>query len=163
MLARIYNDDDLLATEAIRSGLWSGLGPAQLAAVASALVYEGRADEPVTPRINDQRVLRVLRDQASVLVDLKEVEAEHRLSFLGRLDAGFAAAASAWVAGRPLDQVLFEADSMAPGDFVRWSKQLADFLDQVAEAAGQDDSLRTTARTAVKAIKRGVVAYSSTV
>ncbi|MFM2437722.1 MAG: hypothetical protein RLZ55_533, partial [Actinomycetota bacterium] len=162
VLARIYNDDDLLATEAIRSGLWSGLGPAQLAAVASALVYEGRLDEPVVPRINDHRVLQVLRDQSAVLADLKEVEADHRLSFLGRLDAGFAAAAHAWVAGRALDQVLFEAD-MAPGDFVRWCKQLADFLDQIAEAAGGDEALRKTARTAVQGIRRGVVAYSSTV
>jgi len=164
VLARIYNDDDLLATEAIRSGLWSGLGPAQLAAVASALVYEGRTDEPVVPRINDQRILRVLRDQAAVLADLKEVEAEHRLSFLGRLDAGFAAAAHGWVAGKPLDKVLFEAD-MAPGDFVRWCKQLADLLDQVAAAAdaGPGEELRTAARAAVQAIRRGVVAYSSTV
>ena len=57
-----------------------------------------------------------------------------------------------------------EAD-MAPGDFVRWCKQLADLLDQVAAAAdaGPGEELRTAARAAVQAIRRGVVAYSSTV
>ena len=68
------------------------------------------------------------------------------------------------MAGKPLDKVLFEAD-MAPGDFVRWCKQLADLLDQVAAAAdaGPGEELRTAARAAVQAIRRGVVAYSSTV
>ena len=44
-LARIYNDNDLVAAEALRAG--SGpLSPAQLAAAASALVFESR-----TPRM----------------------------------------------------------------------------------------------------------------
>ena len=51
---------------------------------------------------------------------------------------------------------------LAPGDFVRWVKQLLDLAEQIADAAG-DSPLRETAREAVRAMRRGVVAYSSEV
>ena len=53
-----------------------------------------------------------------------------------------------------------DADLTA-GDFVRWTKQLVDMLDQIADAAGDDEGLRANARAAVDALRRGVVAYSS--
>ncbi|MDQ1248578.1 MAG: ATP-dependent helicase HelY, partial [Actinomycetota bacterium] len=156
-LARLYNDNDLVAAEAIRSGLWDGLTPPQLAAAASALVFSNRSgDEPITPRIPDQQVMRTLREQAILMARLKELEREHRVAFLGDLDPGFAAAARAWVAGSPLPEVLDQVD-LAAGDFVRWCKQLADFLDQVAVAAGHDSSVADNARAASAAIRRGVV------
>jgi ATP-dependent RNA helicase HelY len=43
---------------------------------------------------------------------------------------------------------------------VRWVKQLLDLTDQVADAAGEGP-LRTAARRASAALRRGVVAYSS--
>ncbi len=49
---------------------------------------------------------------------------------------------------------------MTPGDFVRAVKQLIDLLDQIRVAAG-DTALATTARSAIAALRRGVVAYSS--
>ena len=39
-LARIYTESDLLVAECLRDGAWRGLGPAELAAVVSAVVYE---------------------------------------------------------------------------------------------------------------------------
>ena len=65
-----------------------------------------------------------------------------------------------WAAGRGLDAVLRDAD-IAAGDFVRWCKQVIDVLDQVAKAA-PDARLRETARKAVGAVRRGVVAYAGT-
>ena len=58
----------------------------------------------------------------------------------------------------PLEQVLSDGD-LSAGDFVRWLRQVIDLLDQLADAAG-DDTLKTTARAAVAAVNRGVVAYS---
>ena len=55
--------------------------------------------------------------------------------------------------------MLKETD-LAAGDFVRWVKQLLDLTDQVADAAG-DSGLRDTARETSRALRRGVVAYSS--
>jgi ATP-dependent RNA helicase HelY len=54
--------------------------------------------------------------------------------------------------------VLREADLQA-GDFVRWTKQVIDLLDQVSQVA--DGQVARTARQALEAIRRGIVAYSS--
>lgn len=161
-LARIYNDNDLVAAEAIRLGIWSGLDAAGLAAAASALVFQSRTmDEPLTPRLPDGNVRRALREQTVLMSRLKDLEREHRVAFLGTLDPGFARAAHGWVSGHPLPEVLDSAD-LAAGDFVRWCKQLADFLDQIAvAAAGTDGDLAAVARDAAGAIRRGVVDYNT--
>ena len=59
--------------------------------------------------------------------------------------------------------MLAESD-LTPGDFVRSVKQLIDLLDQIAAAprsgrASQD--VAETARVAIDAIRRGVVAYTT--
>jgi ATP-dependent RNA helicase HelY len=50
---------------------------------------------------------------------------------------------------------------LSAGDFVRWSRQVVDLLDQLAGAAGEGSDLRRTARAAVDAVRRGVVAQSA--
>ncbi|MGA9344797.1 MAG: hypothetical protein WBV37_06815, partial [Nocardioidaceae bacterium] len=81
--------------------------------------------------------------------------------FLREPDLGFAWAAYRWAGGASLEEVLDEVE-LAPGDFVRWVKQLLDLSEQIADAAG-DSRLRHTAREAVRAMRRGVVAYSADV
>ena len=49
---------------------------------------------------------------------------------------------------------------LTPGDFVRAVKQLIDLLDQIA-AAARAAPVADTARRAITALRRGVVAYSS--
>ena len=44
LLARIYNESDLLVAECLRGGVWEGLSPAELAGVLSAVLYEARGD-----------------------------------------------------------------------------------------------------------------------
>ena len=63
----------------------------------------------------------------------------------------------AWARGGTLDAVLSEAD-MAAGDFVRWAKQTIDLLDQLSMVA--DQPVASTARRALDAVRRGIVAYS---
>ena len=46
---------------------------------------------------------------------------------------------------------------LSAGDFVRWMKQVIDMAGQVADAAGAGP-VRDTARDAVRALRRGVVA-----
>ncbi len=58
----------------------------------------------------------------------------------------------------PLDRVL-EDSELAAGDFVRVCKQTIDLLDQVSMVA--DPPIAGTARRALDAIRRGIVAYSS--
>jgi ATP-dependent RNA helicase HelY len=63
-----------------------------------------------------------------------------------------------WARGGSLDAVLDEAD-LAAGDFVRWTKQTIDLLDQLSVVA--DGPVSRNARTALDSIRRGIVAYSS--
>ena len=49
---------------------------------------------------------------------------------------------------------------LSAGDVVPWVRQLMDLLGQVADAAG-GSGVGDTARAAVSALRRGVVAYSS--
>ena len=159
MLARIYSEDDLVIAEALRDGQWDSLNAAELAAVASALVYEARRDDAPPPRLPTGVVRSVLSSLTRLWSTLRDAERDHRLDFLREPDQGFAWAAWRWAQDAPLDQVLDEVD-MAPGDFVRWMKQLIDLLDQVADAAPEASPVRATAGQAVKNLRRGVVAYS---
>src|SRR5215510_10185832 len=159
-LADLYTELDLLAAECLRRGLWRGLDPADLAACVSALTFEARKPEDAAPpRLPGGPVRETLAAMVSVWAELAAVEREHKLAFLREPDLGFAWAAHAWARGKPLESVL--GPDLTPGDFVRAVKQLMDLLGQIAVAAGRDTPLGVTARQAVKALRRGVVAYSS--
>jgi len=158
-LAGLYTELDLLVAECLRRGLWDALAPAELAACVSALTFESRRpDDMSPPRLPHGAVREVLPAMAAVWGELRGVEQEHQLSFLREPDPGFAWTAHAWARGRPLEQVL--SDDLTPGDFVRAAKQLIDLLDQVAAASGRAP-VADVARRAIAAMRRGVVAYSS--
>jgi len=162
-LARVYSEADLLVVECLRSGLWDALTAAELAAVVSSLVYETRRAEDGVPPVPTGAVQGALREMARLWGRLSQAEAEQHLSFLREPDPGFAWAAWRWASGAPLDQVLVDEQEMTAGDFVRSCKQLIDLLGQVADVAAMTGSpVRRTARQAVDAVRRGVVAYSST-
>jgi ATP-dependent RNA helicase HelY len=156
-LAGVYAELDLLAAECVRRGTWDGLGPAELAACVSALTFEARRQDEA-PRLPRGDVRAVLTEMITIWGELAELEHDHQLSFLREPDLGLAWAAHAWAVGRPLDELL--SDDLTPGDFVRSMKQLIDLLDQVAATAAQENLART-ARAAIDALRRGVVAYSS--
>jgi ATP-dependent RNA helicase HelY len=161
-LSRIYSELDLVAAECLRRGVWDGLEPPALAAALSALVYESRnPDDAERPRVPGGAVRDALGETVAIWSELDQLERDHRLSFLREPDLGFAWAAYRWAGEAGLEDVLDEVD-LAPGDFVRWVKQLLDLSEQIADAAG-DTPLRQTARDAVRAMRRGVVAYSSEV
>jgi superfamily II RNA helicase len=58
-----------------------------------------------------------------------------------------------WASGESFDDLT--ARAMAPGDFVRVSRQLADLLRQLRDAARE---IRSEADAALRAVDRGVVA-----
>ena len=161
-LAQVYNESDLLVVECLRSGLWDGLNHAELAACVSLLVYESRGQADHAPRIPGGAVRDTLAEMVRLWSRLKAAEEDQRLDFLSEPDPGFAWAAYRWASGARLDAVLTESDLTA-GDFVRWAKMLIDLLSQVADVAPEDSSVREAARTALSALRRGVVAYSSVV
>ncbi|WP_020573853.1 DEAD/DEAH box helicase [Actinopolymorpha alba] len=159
-LARIYAELDLVAAECLRQGIWKGLTPAELAANLSALVYESRTPDDVgPPKLPGGIAREALASVVRIWGDLDALESDFKLDFLREPDLGFAWAAFRWASGATLSEVLDES-GLAAGDFVRWIKQVLDFADQVADAAGEGP-LRETARATVEAMRRGVVAYAS--
>ncbi|GAB2877336.1 DEAD/DEAH box helicase [Streptomyces mayteni] len=165
-LGRLYGELDLLASECLRAGVWEGLGPEELAACASALVYEARsADDAPAPELPGGPARQALGEMVRIWGRLDALEEEHRISQATGVgqrepDLGFAMPVFRWAHGNGLDAVLRDAD-MPAGDFVRWCKQVIDVLGQIAAAAPPEGTVPGSARKAVDAVLRGVVAYSS--
>ncbi|NYV76633.1 RNA helicase [Streptomyces sp. UH6] len=166
-LARLYGELDLLSSECLRAGVWEGLNPAELAACVSALVFESRAgDDALAPKVPSGKAKAALDETVRIWGRLDAMEEEFRIrqtEGVGQRqpDLGFAWAAYMWASDKGLDEVLREAE-MPAGDFVRWCKQVIDVLGQISAAAPSEGStVPRTARKAVDALLRGVVAYSS--
>ena len=158
-LTGVYNESDLLVVEALRSDLFDGLDVAELAAVASTLVYETRGPEPPDwhgmPTDASQRAWKRVM---ALWRDIRKDEDAHGVELTREPDPGFAASAYLWGSGAALEDVLGEDD--AAGDFVRSTKQLIDLLRQLIEVSESADQ-RALIKTTVDTIQRGVVAYSA--
>ncbi|WP_062133745.1 DEAD/DEAH box helicase [Demequina aestuarii] len=160
-LRTLYSENDLVMAECLRTGAWNELHPAALAATVSSLLYRGRReDESRTPRVpgGSRGVLgHVLADTQRIWTMIDSLQTDRGLPELPPPHWGIAGPIHGWAQGKGLDQVLQDTD-IAPGDMVRWCKQVIDVLDQVAQSA-PTDVLRGRARTAIDAMRRGVVAY----
>ncbi len=156
-LARIYGEGDILVGEALASGLFDGLSPAEAAALASTVVYESRERVPSPGELptgeTQARYERLQRTWRRV----RRTEDQHGVQLCRELDAGFATPVFHWAEDKPLEDVLAETE-MAPGDFVRSCKQLVDLLRQIEEVA--ERSTAELVRAARGAVSRGVVAYT---
>ncbi len=157
-LGKIYGERDLLIAECINNGAWAELDPANLAAMATALVYEGRKEEgdyePKLPKGNFRQALEATEE---IQEKLLELQIEHRLPRETQLELNLCWPMYRWATGARLDDVL-KLSGLLPGDFIRWSKQTIDLLDQLAQ--GADPQLAETAYKAMDLVKRGIVAYS---
>jgi ATP-dependent RNA helicase HelY len=161
-LSRIYSESDLLAAECLRTGAWAGLGPAELAAVVSSLVYESRGDDPLAPQVPSGPITEALEKTAQLWSEIEDDERRHKLDRTREPDAGFAWPVFRWARGESLEKVLTTAAAngaeLSAGDFVRWCRQVMDLLDQVRVVVGKDDPVGGAAAKAITAIRRGVVA-----
>jgi ATP-dependent RNA helicase HelY len=160
-LSRLWGESDLLAAECLRHGVWEGLGPAELAAVVSSLVYESRRDTPSVPRVPSGPVADAMGETVRLWADLESDERRHRLERTREPDLGFAWPVHRWARGESLSAVLTAAQQngheLSAGDFVRWCRQVVDLLDQVSGVAGRSTPVGRAAADAVSAVRRGVV------
>jgi ATP-dependent RNA helicase HelY len=159
-LRRIYGERDLLVAESLRRRLWSDLDVPSLAAMASAIVFSARRDDGQAPDYALPRgaFRRALERTQDLWAHLDDLERGHRLPGSDPMATTLALPMHRWAAGASLDVVLRDAD-LAAGDFVRWTKQTIDLLDQISIVA--DGAVGRTARAALDAVRRGIVAYSS--
>jgi ATP-dependent RNA helicase HelY len=161
-LARIWAEADLLVAECLRTGVWEGLDPAQLAAAASVVLYDARRDTEEVATLPRGPVAEAVQATVKIWADLEADESARGLSLTREPDAGFVWPMYRWARGEPLARVLASTgDSDLPaGDFVRWARQVVDLLGQVADADGVSAAVRETARRAVALIDRGILAHS---
>jgi ATP-dependent RNA helicase HelY len=119
----------------------------------SAFIYEPRMDK--SPGVVWPTAELSARWTAidELWADIAGLEQRHRLAPTRRPDPGFAMIARAWAAGDMFAEL--PTKGMAPGDFVRNSRQLADVLRQLRDAVTElhEDAART-----LEMVDRGVVA-----
>ncbi len=156
-LARIYGEGDVLMAEALDEGLLDGLGPAEVAAVVSTIVYESRERNPRIGEMPTPASAERYRRFQGLWRRIREAEDRHQVELCRELDDGFAAPIHRWAEGGSLEDVLRETD-MSPGDFVRTCKQVLDLLRQIEDVAIEEISV--VVRRAREAVDRGVVSYT---
>jgi len=180
ILRGVYHEADLLIAEVLASGLLDGLEPSLLAGVLSAFVFEPRrarrgAHGPsakaaarrggVKDRLGQQR-RAALDERLAALVGasarLTGLEEIHLVPPTRHPEPQAAAAVAAWSRGAPLGDALAvvarDAGEVAPGDFVRVVRQVADLCDQVARL-GAEPATRAAAEDASRSLVRSVVAH----
>ncbi|MFD1722601.1 DEAD/DEAH box helicase [Amnibacterium endophyticum] len=159
-LARIYGERDLLLAESLRRRVWDGLDVPAFAALATVFVFEARREEgPADERFLPRGPFRDAWHRLEGLWErLDDLERRHRLPGSTPPSTGLVGGMHRWARGGGLDAVLREADLQA-GDFVRWTKQVIDLLDQIVQVS--EGRTARTAQQAIDAIRRGIVSYSS--
>ena len=161
-LARVYHECDLLVAEAVGAGLFDALAPPAVAGLASVFTYEHRRPgPPPAPRFPTTELRRRWQAVEDLARELNGAEKEAGLPLTRAPDPGFMIPASAWAAGKALEEVMADED-MSGGDFVRNVKQLIDLLRQLGQVS-PDPATASAARTAADQLLRGVVAASSVV
>ena len=178
-LSRIYHEADLLIAEALGSDAFSGAEPAVLAGVLSAVVFEprrarrtpgqhgprrGKRRAPLQDRLGDRRTAELAwRCQAvSAMAErIHTVEEAHLVPRTRQPAPGLATAVASWARGASFSTALGVAardiGQLAPGDFVRTMKSVADLAQQISHTAA-DTEVAVAARDAVSLLLRGVVA-----
>lgn len=156
-MRQIYGERDLLIAECLRLDLWRRLDAPSLAALACALVYEPRRDEHGERGLPRGAFREVFTATERLWSELDDLERDFELPGTEPPSPGLSLAMHEWARGGALDRVLRDAD-LAAGDFVRWTKQTIDLLDQISIVATGE--LATTARSAIDAIRRGIVVYT---
>ena len=129
-----------------------------LAALAAALVFEPRfEDDSLHPKLPKGDFGLAFDQTMAIWDNLQETSRNYRLPLSSEPDASMALQMQRWANGARLDSVL-KATGMLAGDFIRWSKQTIDLLEQLAKL--KEPRLSGNAELAIEKIKRGIVAYS---
>jgi len=184
-LSTVYHESDLLVAEALSGDVLEGAEPAVLAGVLSAVVFEKRRArkafgpgrsrhgspphhaprrKPVSDRLGERR-RQELSERLARLAHhyerIRALEEVHTVPRTSEPEPGLATAVAAWARGASfgttLEVAARDAGEMAPGDFVRTVRQLADLVHQVGIVA-PDPEVAASAMAAHDLVLRDVVA-----
>jgi superfamily II RNA helicase len=179
-LSRIYHECDLLISEALREELLVESEPSVLAGVLSSVVFEprrarrapghphghrrGKKRGPLQDRLGDKRTADLSRRCEALSALAERIRATEEAQGVPRTRQpapGLSTAVASWARGASLAVAMGVAardvGELAPGDFVRTMKSVADLAQQVSHTAA-DPTVAAAAREAVQLLLRGVVA-----
>ena len=165
LISSLRHDNELLVARVAFSGLFTGLAPAEAAALLACVVEEPRETETMFAR----QVLKKLpqlrrRVQAleSLAAEVDRVQQSRRVYRPVSLHTTYLAAAYEWAAGEDdWVRLIRNCFGSHEGDLIRAFRRLIDLCRQLAESPELPDDLRTTLREAVKMIDRGIVLESA--
>src|SRR5437773_2149665 len=136
--------------------------PARLAAAVWVVLYEARREADDRASVPRGAVAEAVDTTLKLWSELERDEAERGLDLTREPDLGFVWPMYRWARGEPLSKVLASGHGldgdMPAGDFVRWARQVVDLLGQLAQGSA---AVAGTARQAMAAVNRGVLAYNS--
>ena len=137
LLQRVYGTRDLLVAECVRAGLWDELDPPGLAALICSLAYEPRrSDDGVRGTIPDASFQHAYQDTVRQWSELDRIMEAAALPRTELPQPGMSHAVYMWAHGSELTDVL-RLNAVDVGEFIRWTKQTIDLLDQVRSACLQ--------------------------
>lgn len=158
LLQRIYSERDIVACEALDSGVLDGLSPPALAAVASALCYEPRREDTLAGHIEDRSFARALHALGLCADKVNEYERQAGLDLTPEPHPGLAAEVWRWANGAGFAAAVRD-NPVTPGDFVRHVRLVIDLLDHLAHVPGNRyQGVAAVAKKARLQLLRGIVA-----
>jgi superfamily II RNA helicase len=180
-LSTVYHESDLLVAEALSDEVLRDAEPAILAGVLSAVVFEkrrarkifgavrarpgaGARRKPASDRLGERRRAELSERLAHLALHhdrIRALEEVHTVPRTAQPEPGLATAVAAWARGASfaatLEVAARDVGEMAPGDFVRTVRQLADLVHQVGIVA-RDPAVAASATAAHNLLLRDVVA-----
>lgn len=162
-LRRVYGEKDLLIALALREDAFGDLDAAELAAFATTVVYQAKREDGGTrPRMPSVSLETSVETVTQLWAALQDVEESHRLPMTSEPEMGLVWPMFKWAKGHSLQDSLHGTE-LAAGDFVRWTKQVIDLLDQLAKVPGMSTDFTRLCKKAIELLRRGVVAYTTIV
>jgi ATP-dependent RNA helicase HelY len=132
ILGRIYCGSDLLVAECLRTGVWAGLDPAELAAVVSSVLGESRRPAPGGGALT-AGVDAAYRATVRLWREVSDAECRHGLPAGPEPDPVAMRAIHRWARGDGVSAALREAaeSDLSAGDLVRRYLRTLDLLGQI--------------------------------
>ena len=152
-LRLVYNERDILLSEAVLTGLFDDLGPEETAALGSTFVYDPRNTSPSSKPWPTARLADRWQNLVELTERLNRAESARRLEPTRVPEPGCAGDVYRWSKGASLAEMV--ESGQTPGDFVRTARQLVDLLRQLRDAF---PGISPVARSALRRVDRGVVA-----
>ncbi|MBO9542252.1 DEAD/DEAH box helicase [bacterium] len=156
-LTSVRTTNELVAAEALASGMLEGLEPVKLAAATSALVAEpvrGRQSWRGLKFDPELHILfeRLAKDAKRLAKRMLELEIEQPIYLV----PDYVGLTQAWAEGLEWGPII-EASGIDEGQLVRHLRQVIDMLQQFREIPGLGETFRARAREAAELLDRDIV------